>query len=227
MSCRRGNCRGKSFSGSPTTPTQLAITLENGMSVGVVNLQGRTFHDELLDCPFRTGRAAIEELREKIFHQGHNPFLCESFHQVDSQNAREDVVAGDPSNRDRDAETRLLPPRRILEGVVHGVNVGGNQSGIPTPQGFVYFDRRYKGKPLVFVGTVGLIPKVVNGRPGVMKRPERSIAFAPPTFSLGLSRALTLPFSINRSFGSSIFWPGSTSLAPLSTRFICSSAEKI
>ncbi len=37
-----------------------------------------------------------EELREKIFHQGHNPFLCESFHQVDSQNAREDIVEGDP-----------------------------------------------------------------------------------------------------------------------------------
>jgi predicted metal-dependent RNase len=37
-----------------------------------------------------------EELREKIFHQGHNPFLCESFHQVDSQNAREDVADGDP-----------------------------------------------------------------------------------------------------------------------------------
>jgi predicted metal-dependent RNase len=37
-----------------------------------------------------------EELREKIFHQGHNPFLCESFHQVDSQNARDDIVEGDP-----------------------------------------------------------------------------------------------------------------------------------
>lgn len=41
------------------------IPLENGMSIGVVNLQGRTFHDEMLDCPFRIGRAAIEELREK------------------------------------------------------------------------------------------------------------------------------------------------------------------
>ena len=37
-----------------------------------------------------------EELREKIFHQGHNPFLCPSFHQVDSQNARDDIVDGDP-----------------------------------------------------------------------------------------------------------------------------------
>ncbi|MHA1684063.1 MAG: beta-CASP ribonuclease aCPSF1 [Promethearchaeota archaeon] len=37
-----------------------------------------------------------DELREKIFHQGHNPFLCENFHQVDSQDAREDISEGDP-----------------------------------------------------------------------------------------------------------------------------------
>jgi phosphoribosylformylglycinamidine synthase subunit PurSL len=57
----------------------------------------------------------------------------------------------------------MLSPRRILNGVVAGVNSGGNCSGIPTPQGFVYFDQSYKGKPLVFVGTVGLIPRKING----------------------------------------------------------------
>jgi len=31
----------------------------------VVNLQGRTFHHESLDCPFRTGKTAIEELRRE------------------------------------------------------------------------------------------------------------------------------------------------------------------
>lgn len=51
-----------------------------------------------------------------------------------------------------------LLPKRIFEGVISGVNVGGNCSGIPTPQGFVYFDDSYRGKPLVFAGTVGLIP---------------------------------------------------------------------
>jgi phosphoribosylformylglycinamidine synthase len=69
-----------------------------------------------------------------------------------------------PLFRDKSAESRLLPPRRIMEGVIHGVNVGGNCSGIPTPQGFVYFDERYKGKPLVFVGTVGIMPKVRDGK---------------------------------------------------------------
>jgi len=38
----------------------------------------------------------------------------------------------------------------------------GIKSGIPTPQGFIYFDERYRGKPLVFVGTVGLIPRKIK-----------------------------------------------------------------
>ncbi len=58
----------------------------------------------------------------------------------------------------------MLSPKRIMEGVVEGVNVGGNCSGIPTPQGFTIFDDRYRGKPLVYVGTVGLMPKESAGR---------------------------------------------------------------
>ncbi len=81
----------------------------------------------------------------------------------------------DPSDRkplykSRDASGKMLSPRRIMEGVVHGVNAGGNTSGIPTPQGFLYFDERYKGKPLVFVGTVGLMPMYVNGKSSCSKR---------------------------------------------------------
>jgi len=60
---------------------------------------------------------------------------------------------------------KMLSSRRIMDGVIEGVKVGGNCSGIPTPQGFMFFDKSYKGKPLVFVGTVGLIPKTVNGAP--------------------------------------------------------------
>lgn len=76
----------------------------------------------------------------------------------------------DPLFRDRDRKMDALSPKRILKGIVDGVNAGGNQSGIPTPQGFVYFDDSYKGKPLVFVGTVGLIPKKINGKPGYEKK---------------------------------------------------------
>ena len=66
--------------------------------------------------------------------------------------------------RDKNLKNPALPPKRILEGVVDGVNAGGNCSGIPTPQGFVYFNDGYKGKPLIFVGTVGLIPRKINGK---------------------------------------------------------------
>ena len=61
--------------------------------------------------------------------------------------------------RDKDKTQPLLPARRILEGVIHGINAGGNQSGIPTPLGFIAIDSSYRGKPLVFGGTVGLIPR--------------------------------------------------------------------
>ncbi len=71
----------------------------------------------------------------------------------------------EPVYRDAELKNPMLSPRRILDGVVEGVNSGGNNSGIPTPQGFVYFHDDYKGKPLIFVGTVGLIPKEVNGKP--------------------------------------------------------------
>ncbi len=60
---------------------------------------------------------------------------------------------------------KMLSSRRIMDGVIEGVQVGGNCSGIPTPQGFLFFDESYRGKPLVFVGTLGLIPRQVNGKP--------------------------------------------------------------
>jgi len=78
----------------------------------------------------------------------------------------------EPIYKDKELKNKMLSPRRILDGVVAGVNAGGNCSGIPTPQGFVYFNDRYKGKPLVFVGTIGLIPKKVNGQPAYIKKAE-------------------------------------------------------
>ncbi|VVB57069.1 Phosphoribosylformylglycinamidine synthase subunit PurL [uncultured archaeon] len=56
---------------------------------------------------------------------------------------------------------RLLHPRRVFEGVRAGVERGGNASGIPTVNGSIYFDNRYLGKPLVYCGTGGLMPRKV------------------------------------------------------------------
>lgn len=52
-----------------------------------------------------------------------------------------------------------LHPKRIFKGVVAGVRDYGNRMGIPTANGAIFFDERYIGNPLVFCGTVGLIPK--------------------------------------------------------------------
>ncbi len=64
--------------------------------------------------------------------------------------------------KDKERKQKMFPPKRIMEGVIKGVNAGGNCSGIPTVSGFVRFDDRFKGKPLVFVGTLGIIPKKIN-----------------------------------------------------------------
>ena len=52
-----------------------------------------------------------------------------------------------------------LAPSRIIKGVIAGVRDYGNRMGIPTANGAVYFDEGFVGNPLVFCGTVGLLPK--------------------------------------------------------------------
>ncbi|MFO0880385.1 MAG: phosphoribosylformylglycinamidine synthase subunit PurL [Gemmataceae bacterium] len=52
----------------------------------------------------------------------------------------------------------VLHPRKVMKGVVAGVRDYGNRMGIPTVNGAVCFDERYLGNPLVYCGTVGLIP---------------------------------------------------------------------
>lgn len=72
--------------------------------------------------------------------------------------------------RDSGLSQKMLSAWRIMDGVIEGVNYGGNCSGIPTPQGFLFFDNRYRGKPLVFCGTIGLIPKISANRPSHEKK---------------------------------------------------------
>ncbi|MDT8441811.1 MAG: AIR synthase-related protein [Desulfuromonadales bacterium] len=66
---------------------------------------------------------------------------------------------------DQPLPPRLLHPRRIFEGVVEGVEHGGNKSGIPTVNGSIVFHERFAGKPLVYCGTGAIMPAEVNGRP--------------------------------------------------------------
>lgn len=52
-----------------------------------------------------------------------------------------------------------LHPARVLRGVISGVRDYGNRMGIPTINGGVFVDTGYVANPLVFCGTVGLMPR--------------------------------------------------------------------
>ena len=70
-----------------------------------------------------------------------------------------DVFCFGPPDYPREKLPRgTLHPRRVMKGVVSGVRDYGNRMGIPTANGALYFDDRYVGNPLVYCGTVGVMP---------------------------------------------------------------------
>lgn len=73
------------------------------------------------------------------------------------------VLCFGPPNYSKPLLTGQLHPRRIFEGVRHGIEDGGNKSGVPTVNGSIIFDNRYSGKPLVYCGTGALMKNNYNG----------------------------------------------------------------
>jgi phosphoribosylformylglycinamidine synthase subunit PurSL len=63
-----------------------------------------------------------------------------------------------PDMKHEDLPRGVLHPRRIFKGVRSGVADYGNRMGIPTSNGSIFFDERYVGNPLVYCGTVGILP---------------------------------------------------------------------
>ncbi|AHX11701.1 AIR synthase related, N-terminal domain protein [Neorickettsia helminthoeca str. Oregon] len=74
--------------------------------------------------------------------------------------------------RDSHKTEAKLDSLSILRGIIQGVNTGGNCSGIPTPQGALYFSDAFRAKPLVFVGCTGIIPAKISGKPSWVKEPS-------------------------------------------------------
>jgi len=86
--------------------------------------------------------------------------------------ANTDVFCFGPPNWEGELPDNLFHPSRVFRGVHAGVRVGGNESGIPTVNGAIVFDDRYIGKPLVYCGTVGIMPrKLPDGRESHIKTP--------------------------------------------------------
>ena len=71
---------------------------------------------------------------------------------------------------DKDLLPGQLHPRTVFSGVRHGIEDGGNKSGIPTVNGSIIFDDRYSGKPLVYCGTGGILPASILGMDSWEKR---------------------------------------------------------
>lgn len=66
---------------------------------------------------------------------------------------------GNPDTKPSKVPDGMHHPKRIAKGVVSGVRDYGNRMGIPTVNGAVYFDDGYMANPLVYCGTMGIIPK--------------------------------------------------------------------
>jgi phosphoribosylformylglycinamidine synthase II len=66
---------------------------------------------------------------------------------------------GPPDTKPSELPPGVIEPRRLLSGVVAGVRDYGNRMGIPTIAGAVAFEPGYLGNPLVFCGTVGIMPR--------------------------------------------------------------------
>ncbi|RLS31008.1 MAG: phosphoribosylformylglycinamidine synthase subunit PurL [Planctomycetota bacterium] len=75
---------------------------------------------------------------------------------------------GDPDTPAASLPPGVIPPRRLLAGVVAGVRDYGNRMGIPTIAGAVAFHPGYSCNPLVFCGTVGIMPR--NSANGVVHK---------------------------------------------------------
>jgi len=58
----------------------------------------------------------------------------------------------------------VLHPLRIFKGVRAGVADYANRLGIPTANGAILFDERYVANPLVYCGTLGLLPRSMASR---------------------------------------------------------------
>ncbi|MCK4425003.1 phosphoribosylformylglycinamidine synthase subunit PurL, partial [Candidatus Bathyarchaeota archaeon] len=70
-----------------------------------------------------------------------------------------DVLGFGPLNYDyRKLPAGVKHPRYVYTGVVAGIGSYGNNMGIPTVNGAIYFDESYVGNVVVYCGCVGLLP---------------------------------------------------------------------
>lgn len=85
--------------------------LDDGRELGVINLQGRTFLHEALECPFRTGLAAIEQIHSRtrtIFIDFHAEASSEKLAFATYVDGKVSAVVGTHTHV-QTADERILP----------------------------------------------------------------------------------------------------------------------
>ena len=87
--------------------------------------------------------------------------------------------------RDPELQQPLPSAAELGAGVIRGVEEGGNHSGIPTVQGFVYTHPSFRGKPLVYCGTLGILPRQVPGPDGLQDSTQKSVRAGDWIYVLG------------------------------------------
>jgi phosphoribosylformylglycinamidine synthase len=74
--------------------------------------------------------------------------------------ANMDVLCfGPPDTPLESLPSGVLHPRRIADGVIHGIEDYGNKMGIPTVNGAVVYHEGYTANPLVYCGCLGILPR--------------------------------------------------------------------
>jgi len=74
--------------------------------------------------------------------------------------ANTDILCfGPPDTPEAELPGGVLPPRRIADGVIRGVEDYGNKMGIPTVNGAILYHPGYTANPLVFCGCLGTLPE--------------------------------------------------------------------
>ncbi len=74
-----------------------------------------------------------------------------------------DVLCFGPPDTKKIIKNRI-PPKVIREGVIQGVEHAGNKTGVPNINGSIIYDESYITRPLVFAGTVGIMPAEIDGQ---------------------------------------------------------------
>jgi len=73
-----------------------------------------------------------------------------------------DVLCFGPPDTKKVPEGRIHP-KMIREGVIRGVRDAGNKMGVPNVNGSIIYDDSYVTRPLVFAGTLGIMPSEISG----------------------------------------------------------------